>query len=727
MNKKVLVLPGDGIGKEVCDAALPALEALDLPIELIYGEIGWECWMRDGDPVPAATWQQIEQVDAILLGAITSKPKKQAEAELPPALQGQNHRYVSPVIQLRQRLGLFANVRPSFYLTGNGKPYRMSVIRENTEGLYAGYDYRGIPEAIRPLVKHPNLERYGADEASCTLRLQTRFGLERLFGFAFEHAVQHGFDRVTFADKPNVMRESGDFAQEIFEAVAARYPGIRADIQNVDAVALWLVTRPEQFGVIVAENMFGDILSDLAGGVMGGLGLAPSANYGEGVAYFEPVHGSAPGMVGKDKANPAAMFLSIAMLLEHLGFACEAALLQDAVRNAIRSGAHLTYDLGGSAGTRRFADEVLALLRGQRRPRTAAVLAVGDELVGGEYQNTNSTEIGRYLATLGYEVKEHAVCGDQRHLIARALTRFLGEYDLVLVCGGLGPTSDDLTRFAVADALQAPLEFRDDCWQHITRRMQSFNLPVREQDKVQAYLPAGARALANSCGLASGFLLEKHGTTIAVLPGPPAEMRAMLHATFAPDATATRTDTRSFEWKLLGLIESDAQAFVATLASAFAARMKYLWRYPYLNLRVDVAASDAEGLRCAHELDAYLRAHTVSTDGRSALEQIAGAGDVHWTSQGDAALAELLRELPGSAAGEAFVVTTEPRLDSLGDPRDYAGSLRIACATPSGRTYRIATPLRGVEVRDYVREFAAWCYLRDQARIDQPALEETTA
>lgn len=713
VNKKVLVLPGDGIGKEVCDAALPALKVLDLPIELIYGEIGWDCWMRDGDPVPDDTWKKIEQVDAILLGAITSKGKRQAEAELPLHLQGKNHKYVSPVIQLRQRLGLFANLRPSFYITGNGKPYRISVIRENTEGLYAGYDYRGVPEAIRPLIKHPNFDKYGYDAASCTLRLQTRFGLERLFEFAFEHAVKHGFDRVTFADKPNVMRESGEFAQEIFDSIAARYPGIEADIQNVDAVALWLVTRPEKFGVIVAENMFGDILSDLAGGVMGGLGLAPSANYGQGCAYFEPVHGSAPGMVGKQKANPAAMFLSIAMMLEHLGFAKEAEILQAAVRNAIRGGANLTYDLGGNASTERFASEVISLVKGKRHKRTAAVLAIGDELVGGEYQNTNSTEIGKHLTTLGYDVKEHAVCADQRQVIARALSRFMGEYDLVLVCGGLGPTSDDLTRFAVADATQIPLEFRDECWQHITQRMQSFNLQIREQDKVQAYLPLGARVLKNTCGLASGFVLEKSGTTVAVLPGPPSEMRAMLQDLLQSDRCVDN-DKRVYEWKLMGLIETEAQAFVSSFPPEFSTRVKYLWRYPYLNIRVEVEDSDTAGMKWVSELDAFLRDHTVSKDGRSASEQIVGASDVRWVSHGDAALAELLNALPGGHEADAFVVETVPRLDALTDQSGYAGSLQISCVTSSGHAYRIATPLRGAEVSEYVKEFAAWSYLRSR-------------
>ncbi len=321
MKKNVLVLPGDGIGQEVCEAALPVISAMDLPITLTFGEIGWACWTREGNPVPDQTWEKIAGADAVLLGAITSKGKAQAQQALPLPLQQKGIEYVSSVIQLRQKLGLFANIRPVKYVAGDRRPFRCCVIRENTEGLYAGMDFKGVRPAVSDWLKHPNLNKYGPEEAAWTVRLQTRYGLERLFQTAFEYARKHHFTRVTFADKPNVMRESGHFAGSIFHEVAARFPEITADIHNVDAIALWLVRKPHEFGVIVAENMFGDILSDLAAGVMGGLGLAPSANIGSHVAYFEPVHGSAPGMAGQGKANPCAMFYTIALMLEYLGFA----------------------------------------------------------------------------------------------------------------------------------------------------------------------------------------------------------------------------------------------------------------------------------------------------------------------------------------------------------------------------------------------------------------------
>ncbi|KVT58809.1 3-isopropylmalate dehydrogenase [Burkholderia ubonensis] len=359
---RICVLPGDGIGVEVTHAALPVLDALGIPAELTFGDIGWECWRTGGDPVPDATWDKIAASDATLLGAITSKPMREAEGELAAELRGQGLQYVSPVIQLRQKLNLFANVRPIVDVLGPDR-YRFAVIRENTEGLYAGLDFPGIPAEFEAVLSRH--ERAGAPwqhvaaaDASMAVRLQTRNGLTRLFRFAFDYARRHGFDKVTLADKPNVLRHSGAFARDIIEAVAADYPGIAVGIDNVDAVALWMVRRPERFGVIVAENMFGDILSDLGAGVMGGLGLAPSANIGESGAYFEPVHGSAPAHAGLGKANPSAMFLTIALLLDHFGYANEATAIRSAVCDVARSDCR-TYDLGGASTTSEVADAIV--------------------------------------------------------------------------------------------------------------------------------------------------------------------------------------------------------------------------------------------------------------------------------------------------------------------------------------------------------------------------------
>ncbi|WP_371483607.1 isocitrate/isopropylmalate family dehydrogenase [Kitasatospora sp. NBC_00315] len=368
--KSVAVLPGDGIGPEVTSAALDVLDRLGLPLDLRFGEIGWECWRQEGNPVPARTWKLLEETDTCLLGAITSKPLREAEAELPDDLRGTGLTFVSPVIQLRQRLSLYANVRPVVDLV-DGR-FDFTVIRENTEGLYAGYDFHGLEEALWNVVRdHPNAQASGPDASSVTLRLQTRFGMDRLLRHGFEYARSHGYDRLTLVDKPNVLRHSSNHLRERLELIAAEHPEIETEILNVDAVALWLVRRPERFGVLVAENMFGDILSDLGAGVMGGLGLAPSGNVGDHGSYFEPVHGSAPGMAGQDRANPMAMVLTVAQMLDHLGLPVPGDELRAAVRAVAARRTTLTYDMGGSSGTRAVARAVAEELTADRAPDEA--------------------------------------------------------------------------------------------------------------------------------------------------------------------------------------------------------------------------------------------------------------------------------------------------------------------------------------------------------------------
>ncbi|GAA1458889.1 isocitrate/isopropylmalate dehydrogenase family protein [Williamsia maris] len=357
----IAVLPGDGIGPEVVEAALPILDAVGVGWAVEFGEIGWGCWRREGEPIPSATWDLIERADATLMGAITSKPPREAEAELPADLQGTGRRYASPVIALRRRLGLYANIRPITDLYG--ADFDFVVIRENTEGLYAGYDYRGLDDDLWNLVgDHPGAVESGRDDTAVALRLQTRSGLDRIFRCAFDRAAAGGFTRVTLADKPNVLRASGELARERFDAIAAEHPEVEAHTANVDAVAMQMVRSPESFGVIVAENMFGDILSDLGAGVMGGLGLASSANVGGRGSLFEPVHGSAPDIAGRGVANPFATILTVGQMLAELGAPDESARVRAAVREAVQHGAVVTPDLGGTASTADAAAEVVRRL-----------------------------------------------------------------------------------------------------------------------------------------------------------------------------------------------------------------------------------------------------------------------------------------------------------------------------------------------------------------------------
>ncbi|CAL9305411.1 MULTISPECIES: isocitrate/isopropylmalate family dehydrogenase [Streptomyces] len=429
-TKSVAVLPGDGIGPEVVSAALDTVEKLGLPLDFRLGDIGWDCWRQEGDPVPQRTWKLLEETDTCLLGAITSKPLRETEAELDPSLRGTGLTYVSPVLQLRQRLGLYANIRPVTDLD-EGR-FDFTVIRENTEGLYAGIDVHGLDEPLWNAVRHhPNAAASGPEDTSLTLRLQTRHGIDRLLRFGFAHAEAHGKRLLTVVDKPMVLRNSGNLLRERLELIARDHPDIETEILNVDAVALWMVRRPERFGVLVAENMFGDILSDLGAGVMGGLGLAPSGNIGDHGSYFEPVHGSAPGMVGQDKANPMAMLLTVAQMLDHLGFDVPGEELRDAVRTVARARTTVTYDLGGTAGTREVARAVADRLgRKEADPAedtvvpedvvdrlarldTASVSDALDSLgVGGVLAGLSARVPGARTAGLAYTVTYRPVGGD---------------------------------------------------------------------------------------------------------------------------------------------------------------------------------------------------------------------------------------------------------------------------------------------------------------------------
>ncbi len=356
---KIAVLPGDGIGPEVTHAALPVFEVLNIPVQLRFGDIGWSFWQKEGTALPDRTWKLIAESDVTLLGAITSKPEREAKIEVGKQFQDPPIKYISPIIQLRQKLDLFANVRPCFSIDGTHKKFNFCIIRENTEGLYSGFDYHPTPEAILNIIsKKPQWKNIPANEISTTFRLHSKSAWLRIFKFAFDYAIKHGMNRVTFADKPNVLRQSSEFAREIFDSIAIQYPDIKADVLNVDAVALWMIRRPEEFGVIVAENMFADILSDVGAAVMGGLGFAPSANLGLNGCYFEPVHGSAP-RIKANSANPSAMFLTIGMLLEHFGYHQQSLALIQAVTRVVEEKRALTYDLGGVAGTTEMANEII--------------------------------------------------------------------------------------------------------------------------------------------------------------------------------------------------------------------------------------------------------------------------------------------------------------------------------------------------------------------------------
>ncbi len=355
---RIAWLPGDGIGKEVCDAARLVLDAAGFDAEYVEGDIGWEFWRREGDALPARTLDLLRSTDCAFFGAITSKPAGEALRELAPELRGKGLNYRSPIVRMRQLLELYICLRPCKAFPGNPLNYRpdvdLVVFRENTEGMYIGVEFPEVPAPFREVAA---MKRIPAD-AAISIRSVTRKASERIVEAAFQYAVKHGRRKVTAVHKANVLRATCGVFLEAATAVASRYPQIEFDTANVDAMAMWLLKNPRHYDVIVTTNLFGDILSDLCAQMVGGMGFGYSGNIGESYAVFEPTHGSAPKYAGQDKVNPLATILAAKMMSEWLGESRIAQKIESAVAEVVARGEVKTYDMGGNAGTREMAEAV---------------------------------------------------------------------------------------------------------------------------------------------------------------------------------------------------------------------------------------------------------------------------------------------------------------------------------------------------------------------------------
>ena len=342
----ICLIPGDGVGQEVIPAAASVLAAIRPDLSFVRADAGWGCFERCGTALPEATVAAVAAADATMFGA-TQSPSTVVAG------------YRSPILALRKQFDLYANLRPTATLLPGQPAVDLLIVRENTEGLYSGRERREGDTAIAE-------------------RVITRAASERIARVAFEqarrrstqakHAAARGLPvarstHVTIVHKANVLKLTDGLFRECCLAVAAEYPDVVVDEMLVDAAAMWLVKDPSRFDVIVTTNLFGDILSDLAAGLVGGLGVAPSANVGAGqVAVFEPVHGSAPDIAGRGVANPIGAILSAALLLEHLGDGESAGRVARAVAEMVASGI-LTVDLGGTANTREVIDAICQRLR----------------------------------------------------------------------------------------------------------------------------------------------------------------------------------------------------------------------------------------------------------------------------------------------------------------------------------------------------------------------------
>jgi len=375
----IVTMPGDGIGNQVLPEALRVLKAVGFDAEYIHADIGWDCWCREGNALPQRTIDLLAKHKLGLFGAITSKPKKQAEAELAPELRGKGYSYFSPIVTMRQRFNLDTCIRPCISFPGNPLNFirkrasggfeeplvNVVVFRQNTEGLYAGVEWTNPPELVRgALASHPKFKPFatvpGADLA-ISVRIITRNAARKISKAAFEWAKKYGYKSVTICEKPNVLRETSGMMEDEAKAVAKEYPGIALWSTNIDAQTMWLTKNPEEYGVVVASNLFGDVISDAFAGLIGGLGFAASGNIGDEVAVFEPTHGSAPkyAELNPPIVNPIAMFLSAVMMLEHIGEMEKARRIRDAIAHVVKEGKVRTYDMmripGGANAIRQGA------------------------------------------------------------------------------------------------------------------------------------------------------------------------------------------------------------------------------------------------------------------------------------------------------------------------------------------------------------------------------------
>ncbi len=392
-DHRIVAMPGDGIGRIVLPEAIRVLAATGFEADYVHGDIGWELWCNEGNPLPQPTIDLLAEHKVGLFGAITSKPKDEAAAELSPELQGQGHVYYSPIVGLRQLFDLDISIRPCRSFPGNPLNFvrkgaggqieepmvNVAVFRQNTEGLYVGVEWTDPPEEVRRAFEmHPKFAPFkdvpGPDLALST-RIFTRPACRRIVEEAFAYARRHGYRSVTVCEKPNVIRETSGMLEQEARAAAEEYPDIERLSTNIDAQTMWLTKNPEDYGVILSGNMFGDIISDAFAGLVGGLGFAASSNVGREVAIFEPTHGSAPKYAGLEPSivNPIAMILASAMMLDHLGEEERAASIRGAVGKVVAEGGVRTYDLlkipggagvieKGAATTQQMTDAIIESL-----------------------------------------------------------------------------------------------------------------------------------------------------------------------------------------------------------------------------------------------------------------------------------------------------------------------------------------------------------------------------
>ena len=380
-DRTIVAMPGDGIGKVVLDNTIRVLEKAGFSANYVEGDIGWEFWCSEGNPLPQRTLDLIAEHKIGLFGAITSKPKDEAFDELSPDLKEKGLVYSSPIVGLRQHFGLDICLRPCRTYPGNPLNFirrgpndtieepeiNVAIFRQNTEGLYGGVEWSNPPSNVYDaLMSHPKFSKnFGStpvDEISVSTRIFTKKYTERILRAAFEHANKYGYKSVTVCEKPNVIRETSGMMYKMAQQIQkAEFSNIELWNTNIDAQMMWLTKNPENYGVIVAGNMFGDIVSDGFAGLIGGLGFATSAQYNPetGIGVFEPTHGSAPKYADYETSivNPIAMIETSCMMLDFIDEQEIAKKIRKAVSEIIQEGKVRTYDMAKMSGRQDVLDK----------------------------------------------------------------------------------------------------------------------------------------------------------------------------------------------------------------------------------------------------------------------------------------------------------------------------------------------------------------------------------
>lgn len=370
-NEKLRVawMEGDGIGKDVLEAARIVLSAIDRDVEFIEADVGWKFWCNEGNALPERTLQVLRYANCAIMGPTVSKPRALAMEELAPELRDHDYSYISPVVKLRKHFELNTRVIHSQSFAGNKLNHSdkvdVTVFIENREGLFSGVEFPApMPKQLHKMFLKGS-RNYGpyknvpAADIAVSCRILTREGCMAIIKRAFEYAEETGRKRVTVADKPTVMQATGGLMIECALELAQYYPAIRLETMDIDKLCMLMIRKPEHYEVVVSTSLLGSIVSDVAVELSGGIGMAATASIGAGFAIFSPYHGAAPRFAGQYKVNPFGAILSVAIMLDWFCGREYGNIIRNAVADVIKEGRVLTYDLGGTASTMDVAQAIV--------------------------------------------------------------------------------------------------------------------------------------------------------------------------------------------------------------------------------------------------------------------------------------------------------------------------------------------------------------------------------